>query len=171
MRVLIIPGLHGSGPAHWQTWLQAHWPDALRVQQHDWAEPDLARWSRRIAETIAAQPDTPWVAVAHSFGCLALAHHLAQRTQRGIAAALFVAPAEPERFGIADRLPQHDLGVPAEMLTSDTDPWMTAGSAARWARRWNARCTSLGDAGHVHVDSGHRPLPLALQLTHGPIAR
>lgn len=30
-RVLIVPGLCNSGPAHWQTWLQAQYPDAVRL--------------------------------------------------------------------------------------------------------------------------------------------
>ena len=29
-RVLIIPGLHDSGPTHWQTWLQGQYRDARR---------------------------------------------------------------------------------------------------------------------------------------------
>jgi len=24
VRLLVIPGLHDSGPAHWQSWLQGH---------------------------------------------------------------------------------------------------------------------------------------------------
>ena len=28
---LIVPGLHGSGPAHWQTWFETQVPGALRV--------------------------------------------------------------------------------------------------------------------------------------------
>lgn len=173
-RVLIVPGLHGSGYAHWQTWLQAHWRNAARVQQDDWSDPDLARWSRRIAETVARDPDTPWIAVAHSFGCLALAHHLAQRPRSGaggIAGALFVAPAEPARFGVADVLPQHRLGVPATLLASDTDPWMSAAAASAWATRWGARCINLGDVGHINIDSGYGPLPRALHITQSLIRR
>jgi uncharacterized protein len=173
-RVLIIPGLHGSGHAHWQTWLQAHWRSSVRVQQDDWSEADLPRWSRRIGEAVARDPDTPWIAVAHSFGCLALAHHLAQRTPRadgGIAGALFVAPAEPVRFGLDDALPQRRLGVPATLLASDTDPWMSAARAAAWAERWGARCINLGDVGHINVDSGFGPLPRALQVTQSLIRR
>jgi hypothetical protein len=42
-RVLIIPGLYDSGPAHWQTWLQAQYPDAVRVEQEHWNIADLDR--------------------------------------------------------------------------------------------------------------------------------
>ena len=168
VRLLVIPGLHGSGEAHWQTWLQAHFKRSRRVEQDDWREPDLARWSARIARTLAAEPAAPWVAVAHSFGCLALAHHLAQRGDKaasGIAAALLVAPAEPSRFGVDDRLPHRGLGVPATLLASDTDPWMSAASATQWARRWRCGLINLGDAGHINVDAGFGPLPVAKKLT------
>ena len=175
IRVLVIPGLHGSGEAHWQTWLQAHFRRSLRVEQHDWHDPDLRRWSDRIARTLAGEPAGPWVAVAHSFGCLALAHHLARRGvgsgAHGIAAALFVAPAEPARFRLDDGLPRHALNVPSMVVASDTDPWMSAASALAWSRRWGSGFVNLGDVGHINVDSGFGPLPVAKTLTETLIRR
>ncbi len=58
VRVLIIPGLHSSGPAHWQTWLQSHSRRSVRVEQDDWATPDIEAWSARIGETLAREPAT-----------------------------------------------------------------------------------------------------------------
>jgi predicted alpha/beta hydrolase family esterase len=46
-RLLIVPGLHDSGPAHWQSWLEAQEPGARRVVQRDWQAPDLERWAAR----------------------------------------------------------------------------------------------------------------------------
>jgi predicted alpha/beta hydrolase family esterase len=160
-RLLVIPGLHDSGPAHWQTWLQSLYRDAVRVVQRDWQTPDLERWSGRIARTLEHAGAQPWVAVAHSFGCLALTHGLQQQPQLPIRAVLLVAPAEPDRFGLAGRLPQQPLRVPATVVTSDTDPWMTAASARRWAVRWGAHVVNLGDAGHINAEAGFGPLPLA----------
>jgi len=179
VRVLIIPGLYGSGPAHWQTWLQSRLPQAVRVEQRDWNEPDLDRWSARIAEVLDEAPDTPHVAVAHSFGCLALAHGLGRRralplrddTRGGVHGALFVAPAEPERFRLAERLPRQLLGVPATVFASDTDPWMSAQSARRWAAIWGANLVNLGDVGHINAESGFGPLPRALHHTQALIQR
>ena len=34
-RLLVIPGLHDSGPAHWQSWLQSLHSGAIRVRQRD----------------------------------------------------------------------------------------------------------------------------------------
>jgi len=172
VRLLVIPGLQGSGEAHWQTWLQAHFKRSLRVQQDDWNVPDLQRWSERIAQTLNKQPPGPWVAVAHSFGCLALARHIARVRSRnvetqtgGIRAALLVAPAEPSRFRLEDRLPRQALGLPSTLLASDNDPWMSAASAAAWAQRWGCGFINLGEVGHINVDSGFGPLPAAKNLT------
>ena len=179
LRVLVIPGLNDSGPGHWQTWLQDQYHGSVRVAQDHWDRPDLQAWSDRIARTLARHdPRTEWVAVAHSFGCLALAHHLGlsramadegrlaasgwPRVGFGrIRAALMVAPASPDKFGVRHLLPSQGLGLPATMVASDTDPWMSAREAHDWADRWGTRFTNLGDAGHINVESGHGPWLLA----------
>lgn len=160
-RLLIVPGLHDSGPAHWQTWLHTLHPEALRVRQDDWSLPDLERWADRIGATLGDTPG-PVVAVAHSFGCLALAQLLGWGEAR-IRAALLVAPADPERFGLQHRLHAAPLAPRTTLVASDTDPWMRAAEALRWARRWNAHYVNLGDAGHINAESGFGPLPLAAQ--------
>ena len=159
-RVLIVPGLRGSGPTHWQSWLQAQVRGARRVEQDDWATPELDRWAVRLAETVAGD-DGPWIAVAHSFGCLTVARHLQLRPDSPLRAALLVAPAEPERFGVAELLPQGPLGRPSTLVASDNDPWMSAESSRAWARRWGSAWLTLGEAGHINVESGFGPLPLA----------
>ena len=168
IRLLVVPGLHDSGPAHWQTWLQQQSRRSLRVQQRDWSEPDLEAWADRIDATIAAQPPARWIAVAHSFGCLALARHLDRHTSDGagdprrpVRAALFVAPADPVKFGVAARVPGHRLAPRSTLIGSDSDPWMSGAEARRWAGLWGARFMSLGDAGHINTEAGFGPLPRA----------
>jgi len=161
-RLLIIPGLHDSGPAHWQTWLERHVPGARRVRQRDFSTPDLERWSERISSTVASDdPEQIWIAVAHSFGSLALAHHLASVPDSGIRAALMVAPADPDRFGLGESLPRERLPRPLTLVFSQNDPWMTAATARRWAQRWGAHTIDLGRAGHINTEAGFGPFPLA----------
>lgn len=160
-RLLVVPGLRNSGPGHWQTWLERQHRGARRVVQDDWETPDLTRWAARIDATLAAEPESLWLAAAHSFGCLALARHLADRPDSPIVAALLVAPASPERFGLAERLPHDPLPLPTLVVGSENDPWMRADEARAWARRWGAHWMSLGAAGHINVESGHGPLPMA----------
>lgn len=160
-RLLIVPGLHDSGPAHWQSWLEAQQRDAVRVRQRDWHVADLDRWAHRIAATLERSGDGQWLAVAHSFGCLALARLLALRPDAGVAAALLVAPADPDKFGVAGLLPQRGLAIPSTLVASDTDPWMRSATARHWARRWGSHWVNLGDAGHINAEAGYGPLPLA----------
>lgn len=160
-RLLIIPGLHDSGPAHWQTWLQGFDRHAVRVGQRDWATPDLERWAARIGSVLERAGPGPWIAAAHSFGCLALARHLARHGDSPVAAALFVAPADPHKFGLAELLPTQPLARPSVVIGSETDPWMSAADARAWARRWGSHWINLGDAGHINAESGFGPLPLA----------
>jgi len=167
-RLLIVPGLHDSGPAHWQTWLHALHPGSVRVVQDDWLTPDVTAWSARIEQTLAQAGPGPWVVAAHSFGCLALAHLLGQRDGATLAggratlqAALLVAPAEPGKFGIVGAMPAHALPLTTTLIASETDPWMRLDSARRWAIRWGSRLHNLGDAGHVNAESGYGPWPLA----------
>jgi uncharacterized protein len=181
VRLLVIPGLNDSGPAHWQTWLHAHFSrHALRVEQDDWANADLARWSQQIEITLARHPRARWVAVAHSFGCLALLRHLLQREVEphdatrvgtGIRSALLVAPADPAKFGVAAKLPQSRLTVPSVLLASETDPWMKLESAVAWSRLWGSQLINLGDAGHINAEAGFGPLPQAKTLVEAMIQR
>ena len=174
IRVLIVPGLHDSSPAHWQTWLQRQSRHALRVQQRDWSEPDLDRWAERIEATLASQPPARWIAAAHSFGCLALVRHLSRRssadradTRRSLRAALLVAPADPRRFSVEPLVPASALPIHSTLIGSETDPWMSGAEARRWAGRWGARYASLGDAGHINAEAGFGPLPQAKAVVIG----
>lgn len=161
-RLLIIPGLRDSESCHWQSWLQRQYRDARRVVQDDFHTPDLGKWAARIQETLDTEPEGQrWTAVAHSFGCLALARHLADVPGSPIDRVLLVAPAEPRKFGLADLLPQGELGVSSTMIASDNDPWMSAQSALGWAHRWGSRYINLGAVGHINSASGFGPFPLA----------
>lgn len=167
VRVLIVPGLRNSGPTHWQTWLQSQYRNAVRVQQRDWLAPDIDEWAQRITDTIGRHgPHVQWVAAAHSFGCLALARHLAQvptgnDQAGGIRAALMVAPADPVKFDVSHRLPTDGLHIPATVIGSEDDPWMPLDRARAWAHAWGAKFQNLGAVGHINTESGFGPWPLA----------
>jgi len=170
-RLVIAPGLHGSGAEHWQSWLHAQVDGSVRVVQDDWSAPDLARWSARVADTVAALGPGPHVVVAHSFGCLATVHALLRRPALDIAQVLLVAPAEPDRFDVAHALPQSRLAAASCLVASDNDPWMTATQAHAWALRWGSDWINLGNAGHINVDSGYGPFPLAREWASGALNR
>jgi len=121
-RLLIVPGLRNSSPLHWQSWLQSLHSGSVRVNQADWTKPDLETWAANITDTLAAAGRGPWLGVAHSFGCLALARHLALEADSPLAAALLVAPADADAFGLAGLLPQTELPYAQRWLDAMREP-------------------------------------------------
>lgn len=160
--VLVVPGLHDSGPGHWQTHWEARYPELVRVVQEDFATPDLDGWAATIADAVRAAPEPP-ILVAHSFGCLAsvrAAHALGD----AIAGALLVAPADPARFDIEDPALAATLPFPSTLVASQSDPWLKFIKAGALAARWGSRFVDAGHAGHINVGSGHDAWPAGLDL-------
>jgi len=160
--ILIIPGLHGSGPTHWQSLFEQQLANTTRVEQSDWADPDLPRWASAVRDALARSEHPVWI-IAHSFGCLAAVHAAADLRHK-IAGAMLVAPADPEKFKVADMLPTTALGFPSVLVASSNDPWMSLPTAASWAARWGARLVKVGDAGHINADAGFGPWPEGLAI-------
>jgi uncharacterized protein len=153
VRLLIIPGLHGSDAAHWQAWLERATPGAVRIAVDDWGHADADRWARAIEEALLQHRAGGWVAVAHSFGCLALARHAA-RGGRGIDGALLVAPAHPDRFGLDERSVGARLPFASTVVAPANDPWMSRADAAYFSKRWGSALIDADAAGHVHPATG-----------------
>lgn len=162
--VLVVPGLRGSGHAHWQTLWERRYPRFTRVHQDDWSAPDLDRWARRIVETLLTL-DEPALVVAHSFGCLAAVRADGFQSNL-IAGALLVAPANPQRFGIEQRLTARPLLFPSTVVASANDPWMPLEGARHWAERWGSEFVNLGEKGHINADSGLGEWAEGQQLMH-----
>jgi len=166
LRLLIIPGLHGSGPDHWQTWLEQQHPGAVRVQMPDWTSTDLDLWVDQIDRTLCQEAGSRWLAVAHSFGCLALARWATEAPERThqVQGALLVAPAQPKRFEIHEGSLDAALPFPSTLVTSQNDPWFDEAQAQDLGRRWRATLVEAGAQGHLNAESGHGPWPLVHAL-------
>ena len=149
--VLIVPGLHNSDERHWQSLWQARLPTSKRIHVDDWNTPDLDKWKAGI-RTELNKLDTPAVIIAHSFGTLASASIAAEFPEK-IAALFLVAPADPDKFHVAGRLPQTFLQVPAKIIASSNDPWLTDSKAAYWALQWGADFLRLKNVGHINSES------------------
>ncbi len=174
-RVVIAPGLDNSGPEHWQSRWQRLYPSFERVQQDDWSNPDLPAWSTRVDEV---RDRRPTIIVAHSFGCLASVRSVA-RDPDHIAGLLLVAPADPDKFGVAALLPHTELPCPSIMIASTNDPWMPIERARAWAERWGSTFIDAGPLGHINAESdlrdwlpGQQQLQILSDRAHnaGPLA-
>ena len=73
MRFVIVPGINGSGPGHWQSvWQDAWGSSASRIGPSSWDEPDLADWCQALDRAAQRHQPGEVVLVAHSLGCLAV---------------------------------------------------------------------------------------------------
>jgi hypothetical protein len=160
--LLFIPGLHGSGPGHWQGHWERALPSAERIEQANWDRPGLGEWMANLVERIRGRSGV--VLVAHSLGCALVAHLAALTGGRGVAGALLVAPADVDGETPAGRLltafapmPRQRLGFPSLVVASRDDPFMTITRAEAFAGLWGSAFADIGKAGHINVDSGHGP--------------
>ena len=127
--ILLVPGLHDSGPGHWQTRWQRQYPTFARVVQESWETPDLTRCSECLHASLRPLRRQVLL-VSHSFGCLATVHALSSAGQ--VAGALLVAPADPVKFGIAEQLPGTALPCPTILISSRNDPSLASRALSCW---------------------------------------
>ena len=149
--VVIVPGLHNSDEQHWQSLWQSRLPGSQRIHVNDWDTANLAAWRKGIIDVLD-KLQTPAVLIAHSFGTLASASIAAEFPDK-IAALFLVAPADPDKFGIAEQLPQDFLPVSAKVIASSNDPWMTETKAAYWSLLWGADYLRIKNVGHINSHS------------------
>ena len=167
--VLIVPGWGDSGDAHWQTlWEKAN-ADFQRVVQRDWLYPICAEWVQTLAACIRAAGG-PVVLVAHSLGCLAIAHCARDDASLPIHGALLVAPPDVERpdfppvlEGFAP-IPRERLPFPSVVVASRNDPFSEFERAEALAAAWGSRLVDVGEQGHLNADAGFGPWPLGERL-------
>lgn len=159
MTILVIPGLHGSGPGHWQR----HWADEVEdvrlIEQDDWDRPTLAAWSKRVIDAIEAAPGA--FLAAHSLGAVLSVHLATTHRDLPIAGLLLVAPADVDRHVVTRPflasfapLPLAPLGHPAIVVASRNDPWMSFERARVLADMWEAGFVDAGKTGHINAESG-----------------
>ena len=114
--------------------------------------PDIDVWANNVRRAISKIDEPVWI-VAHSFGCLA-SLRVVQESSDGIAGMLLVALADPDKFSVADQLPQHKLDIPSLLVASTTDPWLHFDKAVRLANVWGCQLVNAGNAGHINTESG-----------------
>ncbi|MBT0961206.1 RBBP9/YdeN family alpha/beta hydrolase [Denitromonas iodatirespirans] len=166
---LVIPGLGGSGPTHWQS----HWARALpqvrRVVQDDWDAPQRKAWVATLAAAVDSCRDDV-VLIAHSLGCALVAHWARQHGGR-VRGALLVAPADvdspahtpAEVRGFAP-MPLRPLPFASIVVASRNDPYVPMARARQFADCWGSRFEDIGDAGHINADAGLGNWPDGLAL-------
>lgn len=158
--ILIIPGLGGSGPEHWQSLWQSRLPGATRVEQADWDRPDCAGWIATLDKAVAATTQPP-ILVAHSLSC-ALVACWAAAHRRPIHGALLVGPADvdsdahtPPEAHVFRPMPLARLPFPAIVVASRDDAYVAFDRAQVFAAAWGAELFDAGKAGHINTSAGY----------------
>lgn len=161
---LILPGWQGSPAEHWQTHWQNSLPNALRVEQDDWQQPEPSAWLARLDESLRKAPGSV-ILVAHSLGCITVANWAASASPAVLArvrGALLVAPADVERPNAPEALrgfapiAAQRLPFPSQVIGSSNDPAASVTRVLELARRWGSDVAILDGAGHINVKSGHQ---------------
>jgi len=165
--VLILPGIGGSGPQHWQSRWEVLEPPYQRVQVPDWDQPELEGWVQALDAAVKAASAEP-VIVAHSLGCLTVAHWAA-RGGRARAALLVAVPdpsglAFPAAAASFAAVPLAPLGFASHVVTSRNDPYDGRGFGQRAAAAWGSALSDVGVAGHINADSDLGDWPLGQRL-------
>ena len=177
---LVVPGLRDHVAQHWQTLLAARLEDAGRPVRTvpPMGRDDLSCAARVEAiEREAHAIDGPLVIVAHSGGCIMVAHW-ARRTRRAVQAALLATPPDfetpmPDGYPTLDALERRRLAAGAARAAAvpqhrRREPQRSArrpsSASPRMARAWGSRLVDLGEVGHLNPASGYGAWP------HGRIA-
>lgn len=177
--VLIVPGLRDHLPEHWQTLLAEQ---LVKQGRSVHTVPPMGRAHLDCAARVAAIEqharaiDGPLVIVAHSGGCIMVAHW-ALRTMRAVHGALLAVPPDFERpmpngyptvaeLDAAGWLPvpRRRLPFPSLVATSSNDPLAAEPRVRELARDWGSTVVGLGEVGHLNPASGFGEWPRALPL-------
>lgn len=167
---VIIPGWAGSGPEHWQSWIEAELravgrSTVSRVEFSDWMHPDH-QWVEQIrchVNALGVGADTQVILVAHSAGAVACAHYAAE-PDSCVAGVVLVAPADTEAPDALEdirdlELPRRRLAVESWVVCSSTDPHCGVERSREFAQMWGSVLVEVGDRGHLNEGSGHGVWP------------
>jgi predicted alpha/beta hydrolase family esterase len=165
---LIIHGLNGSGPDHWQTWLSHE----LIEQNHqvfyptfsNFNSPNKKVWLEELSSAIEQIPKSRSLTViTHSLGCLLWLHYASLQKKRIANQIILVAPPSPtivltkaKSFYPVPLNRDQLLRAADETLFvhSTNDPYCSIEDSNHYAKVGIPSLT-FPDMGHINPDSGH----------------
>jgi predicted alpha/beta hydrolase family esterase len=174
--VVVVPGWQGSGPGHWQTWLEEQLrADGRETRRPDFADvdaPDLSEWLGALRAALSDLPADGYDVVAHSLGAVLWLHHVAAAD--GAPRAARVALVAPPSPGTA--IPEIAAFFPPPMdvdtvrrgadgtvlVGGEDDPYLPEGIAEAYGRPLKMATTVIADGGHLNVAAGYGEWPAVL---------
>ena len=166
--IVLVYGYEGSGEGHWQRLLESEL--ANRGIPHEFPtlssplEPEKDQWVAELGACVDAAGNEPVTFVAHSLGCWAVDHFVAERGVSRLRGALLVAPPSPYLLfeAVQSFLPppmRKDAWAPIAgrslLIGSDDDDYASSKEHAEIASSLGLRCEHLSGAKHVNAESGY----------------
>ena len=160
MNYLIVPGLNNSGPKHWQSFWANSLPNATRVVQRSWDNPEKGEWIETLDKAVRElEGDT--ILVAHSLGvCTTVSWVLEAAAHNDIPAhvkgAFLVSPSDVDNVGLINSFAPMPLGrlpISACVVASQNDPFVSMERAVFFANSWGVKLFDAGALGHINSDS------------------
>jgi len=173
--ILFVPGLRDHVPEHWQSLLAQALPGSRTVEPLTHDKLSCAARVEALDEAVAAI-EGPVVLVAHSAGCLMVAHW-AEKHRRPVAAALLACPVDaetplPAGYPTPEELrsngwlpiPRRPLPFRTVVGVSSNDPLAAQDRTEALAEAWGGETVRLGEVGHLNPAAGYGPWPAGLRL-------
>lgn len=184
MHVLLVHGLSGPGPWHWQQWLAGRLRESgVGVDLPVLPRPDrpaLESWLPALRARLAAVPDgAELVVAAHSWGAALWLHHAASMIAgaRRADRVLLVAPPAPEcdhqdvRKLTPYPLDAHalrDAAGSTRVVAGTGDPDLPVSTAHAVADALHLELDVVPDGEDFGVEAGYGPWPAVLRWAlHG----
>ena len=187
--VVLVAGLRGAVPTHWQTWL------AHRLADRDEPAvtvPLLGRDHIDLDERVAALDEVvravagPVVLVAHSAGVVTTVHWASRHPEAAgrVVGALLATPPDlesplgaeyPSLEALAERgwapVPARPLPFPSIVAASTTDSIGRLDRVTALAAAWGSELEVLGAVGHLNPAAGFGPWRRGEELVEGLVAQ
>lgn len=181
MHVLLVHGMTGAGPWHWQQWLAGRLRErdvpvelpALPDPDH----PDLERWLPVLRERLAAvPPEAELVVATHSCGSALWLHHTAtlEPGARRADRVLVVAPPDNDWHHEharaitpypADAAALRRAAGSTRLVVGTGDDFLPMHRAHALAEALQVEMDVILDGEHLNTRAGYGPWPSVLQWT------
>lgn len=166
---LMLHGLGGSGPDHWQSWLYKRLVDADEKVYYptlpEFDNPHFDEWFQTLEDTFETITSDNITVVAHSLGCILWLHFVVKnghKLNKRIKRVILVAPPSPYiKHEIIQRfLPLlikgkeiiqscHDI----MQIQSTNDPYCSV-EDSQYFKDLGIKQLLVGNKGHINMESG-----------------
>ena len=172
---LLLHGLGGSGPTHWQTWL---YRELIKVGKKvyyptlpEYDKPQLSDWLKELDQTFQnINKDEKLTVIAHSLGCILWLQYIKNGLPGKAERVLLVAPPSPyyEHESIQAFFPIDIKGIENNQpfihtvqIQSTNDPYCSI-EDSHYFKQLGIRQKIIVNKGHINVESGFGPWPWVL---------